>query len=196
MDSLLQVGYTQFMATPFQSPQLIRAEDLAASDMPEKFVELIDGKLIYMTPARKRHGRVASNIELMFRTLCASHPELDFGGSNDGFVVGRNPDTVLSPDASLYRARPDADTTWLEFAPEIVVEVMSPSNTRPAILSKRDRYFGAGTEQFWLVNVERCEVEIFHRDGRIVTAAEGARIAGEGVAAGMTIDLIEVFRER
>ena len=118
------------MAVVKERVTLMTAENLAAPGVPEKFVELVEGELVTMTPAGHRHNRVGLNLAFLFRQFCMDRPQLDYCGDNNGFFIKRNPDTVLSPDAALYRARPETGTTWLEFAPEIVVEVLSPSNSK------------------------------------------------------------------
>lgn len=171
-----------------------RVEDLDRADIPEKFVEIVEGELIEMTPAGKFHNRVAYNIQRLFDSFRSERPELDFGGDNEGFLVSRDPDTLLSPDACLFRKRPELEKTWLEFAPEIAVEVLSPSNSQSEIFYKRRLYFETGSEQFWQVDPEKKEIEFFHKDGRVVTVAGDETIEGEGIAAGMRISLAEVFK--
>lgn len=164
--------------------------------MPEKFVEIIEGELIQMTPADWYHNRVASNIEMVFRRFCSERRGLNFGGDNDGFLLKRNPDTLFSPDASLFKRRPRSkDRPWMEFAPEIVVEVLSPSNHPAELVYKRHTFFEAGTEQFWLVDAEKRQIQFYHRDGRIVTVTGDEVVEGEGIAQGMRIVLEEVFAE-
>src|SRR5688572_1730424 len=113
-----------------------RADDLLQPGMPEKFTEVIEGELIVREPAGKYHNRIASNFLVLFREFCKPHPELDYGNDNEGFLVQRKPDTLLSPDACLYRRRPSPDRGWMEFSPEIAVEVLSLSNTRAEIVYK------------------------------------------------------------
>jgi Uma2 family endonuclease len=172
----------------------VHADDLLRPDMPSKFVEIIDGDLIVMTPAGKYHNRVSSNFEFVFRLFCKSHPELDFGGDNDGFLISRNPDTLLSPDATLYRRRKDEGKTWLEFAPEIVVEIISPSNLISAIAFKRSRFFDAGSEQFWIVDPNARKIEFCFVDGRKIVAEGDETIDCEGIAKGLQIKLADVFK--
>ncbi len=184
------------MAVQMEHYRNLRVEDLELIGAPEKFVELIEGELIQMTPAGHKHNQFAYNVVKMFDRFSAGIEGLAYGFDNDGFLIQRNPDTLLSPDASLFRARPDSGTTWLEFAPEIAVEVLSPSNNATEMVLKRERYFTAGSEQFWLIDPETREIEIYHKDGRLIRGKGDAVIAGEGIAEGLEINLAEIFRER
>lgn len=182
------------MAVAESRTRLMTAEELTSPGVPEKFVELINGELVPMAPAGRSHNRTALNIAFAFRVFCSGRPGLDYCGDNDGFLIRRAPDTVLSPDACLFRARPDTGATWYEFAPEVVVEVLSPSNSRAEMAFKRERFFEAGSEQFWLVDPEAQTLDIFHRDGRIVPHDARATVIGEGIAAGLALPLPEVFQ--
>lgn len=184
------------MAVNLQRQPLLRVEDLELAGAPEKLVELIEGELVHMSPAGKFHNRVGWNIQLLFAEFCKDRPHLDWGGDNDGFLVKRNPDTLLCPDASLYVARPEPEGVWLEFAPEIAVEVLSPSNSPAEITFKRRRYFDSGTEQFWLVFPEERKIEIYFRDERVLKAQEPAVVEGAGIAEGLVVDLASVFKLR
>lgn len=184
------------MSLTIEENRTLTAEDLYSPDVPEKFVELIEGELIEMTPGNWRHAEVAYNIVKVFDRFCDERRDLKFCADNNGFLIGRDPDTVLSPDAALFRRRPNPTTPWYPFAPEIVVEVLSPSNSLTAMAFKRRRYFEAGTEQFWQVDLDKESVEIYHRDGRLVTAAGDETVQGEGIAEGMEISLSDVFQKR
>lgn len=170
-----------------------RAEDLLRPGMPEKFVEIIDGELSLMVPAKWEHNKIAWNLQNLFHDFRKARPDLRVGHDNDGFLVGRDPDTLLSPDASLFRRRPNSAGPWLEFAPEIVVEVLSDSNRRGEMFHKRKRFFDAGTEQFWIVDPEDCSIEFCFTDGRALIANGDAIVEGEGLVEGMRINLADIF---
>ncbi len=183
------------MTVTLSPPHHITAEEFAANEQWGKFTELIDGELISMTPARYKHNHVALRFVFLFAAFChGTGGRLRYGGDNDGFLLSRNPDTVLSPDASLFRNRPGLlDSTWLEFAPELVVEILSPSNTKSAIALKKGKYFAAGAEQVWIADVEKATLEIHFRDGRRLTATEDAEVECEGIARGLVVKLAEIF---
>ncbi|MCG3199189.1 MAG: Uma2 family endonuclease [Candidatus Omnitrophica bacterium] len=181
------------MTVQVRSHGSFRAEDLLAPGMPEKFVEIIDGELVTMTPAGKFHNRIAHRFEDLFDLFCRDQSDLDFGGYNDGFLLQREPDVLVSPDASLYRRRPEGEGPWLEFAPEIAVEVLSPSNTPAEIAHKTALYLQAGSEQVWIVDPEARSIEFIHRDGRRVRVEGDEVVRAEGIAEGLEIDLRTIF---
>lgn len=185
------------MSVIAESPRaLFRVEDLLRPGMPEKFVEVIEGELVVMTPAGWKHNKIGVRFIILFERFCETHPELDCGGDNDGFLLQRDPDVLLSPDASLFRHRERSDKPWMEFAPEIAVEVVSPGNSPTEIAYKRRKYFEAGAEQVWIARRETRSLEFHFRDGRCVTF-QGDEIAKcEGIAEGLEIDLRKLFAIR
>lgn len=172
-----------------------RAEDLLAPGMPEKFVEIVEGELVVMTPSGRRHNVVCNAIFLQFNAFCERHAGLECGAHNDGFLLKRGPDTLLCPDVSLFRARPDPSEPWLIFGPEIAVEVLSPSNTRTEMLYKIREYFAAGAEQVWIVDPIARSIDFHFKDGRLLSAHGDDVVIGEGIVAGMEIRLAEIFRK-
>jgi Uma2 family endonuclease len=170
-----------------------RAEDLLLPGAPEKNVEIIQGELVRMTPADLFHNRISLRFIEMFAAYCASRKDLMYGSNNDGFLLRRNPDVLLSPDASLFKKRRLGKGPWLEFAPEVVVEVISPSNTPAEMLYKRHLYFEAGAEQFWMADPPKKALELFFPDGRRVVAQGAEILRGEGIVEGVEIDLVKLF---
>ena len=61
-------------------------------------------------------------------------------------------------------------------APELVVEVLSPSNTAFEIRDKRKLCLENGSVQFWVADADQCEMEVWTPDGRSVTYRAGQQI--------------------
>ena len=64
----------------------------------------------------------------------------------------------------------------LEGAPDLVVEVLSPSNTAAEMLDRRNLCLGNGSREFWLVDIEHRQVEVSTPDGRSLTYRPGQSI--------------------
>jgi Uma2 family endonuclease len=64
----------------------------------------------------------------------------------------------------------------LEGAPDLVVEVLSPSNTAAEILDRRNVCLENGSREFWLVDVEHRQVEVSTPDGRSLAYKPGQSI--------------------
>lgn len=179
-----------------QEMETVRIYTASDTDIPEKFAEIIEGELIVVTPAGFYHNSIALNLHSIFRKFIATRPNLRHGGDNDGFLLRRTPFTLLSPDASLFYDRSPYTTTWLEFAPEIAVEILSPSNAAMEMVVKRHKYFEAGTQQFWLVDPDAKTLSIYYPDNKVLAARSGQKILGTGIAEGLELNLDDLFADR
>ena len=115
--------------------------------------ELLDGAL-HVTPlARRRHQDVVGRV---FRRL-AEHADTHGGRAYPGVNVDLDDATHLEPDVAYARSE---DTSGLGFdaAPELVVEVSSPSTRRFDLGAKRERYATGGVLEVWYVDLEADEV--------------------------------------
>jgi Uma2 family endonuclease len=120
--------------------------------------EIVDGKIVRMSPASFGHGRIA-------RRICRSLEdyELEQGGGyaipdNIGFLVNLPHRESFSPDAGWLATDTEPDfSRFVDGAPTFAVEIRSPNDYSPsaekAILAKIDDYFAAGTLVVWDVEL-------------------------------------------
>jgi Uma2 family endonuclease len=78
--------------------------------------------------------------------------------------------------AYLTRARWDASDQYLLGAPELVVEVLSPSNKAAKLIEKRKICLENGSLQFWVVDTDHRLVEVSTPDGHSITYKSGQQI--------------------
>jgi Uma2 family endonuclease len=78
--------------------------------------------------------------------------------------------------AYLTRARWDASDRYLMGAPELVVEVLSPSNKAAKLIEKRELCLENGSREFWTVNTDLRQVEVSTPDGHSITYKSGQQI--------------------
>ena len=180
------------MTVLWKKQNSVRLEDVTEREIEERNLEIWEGEVFELVPAGKRHNELAIKFLFLFDQFCSTRDNLYRAGDNDGFIVSRDPDTFLSPDAALFRIRSEGPGPWHDFSPEVVVEILSPENTKPEMVHKRDLYLRAGTEQFWLVDPDRRTIEIHFKDGRTMVASEGI-VDCEGIAEGLKMDLEKLF---
>ena len=129
---------------------------------------LFRGELQRMTPAGCRHGKVIVNVTVPLGHHVQVHGLGAVFGAETGFVLARNPDTVLAPDiAFIRRERIPASglpATFWEGAPDLAVEVRSPGDTGPEVAEKAASWLSAGTRVVWVVDPRRESVTI-HEPG-------------------------------
>ena len=111
------------------------------------------------------------------------------------------PDGLRAPDASYTpRARrPNGLQThgYSNVPPALVVEVLSPGNTRQEMTTKRRIYFAAGVELVWELDPLARTVAVWRADtpDPADTLAEGDTLTGEPVLPGFAVDLAELFAD-
>ena len=107
------------------------------------------------------------------------------------FVLAREPDTVRVPDLAVVRVeRVRVLADWrrpFSGAPELAVEIVSPSNQRWAIRSKVAEYLSAGTEVVWVVDPDAETVTTFRSLFTPVAAGTDETLDGGSVLPGLSI---------
>jgi Uma2 family endonuclease len=124
-------------------------EHKSLENLPFK-IELNARGAIEMSPATNRHGIYqmligATLLQLLDNGISISECSIE---TADGVKVADV--TWLSRDFLAIHG----DTTPFLVAPEICVEIISPSNSKQEILSKIGLYFGAGAKEVWTCNLE------------------------------------------
>ena len=128
-------------------------------DLPFK-IELNRWGRIEMSPASNRHALLQSRLAQWVRTAIGKGETLTEASiqTSDGVRV---PDVVWASDAFL--AEHDFETPFSR-APDICVEIISPSNSRLEMLDKTRLYLEAGATEVWLVS-ETGQLEVEDAEG-------------------------------
>lgn len=157
--------------------------------------ELIDGELIEVAPASSRPSRVGGRFYAQFvrqledKGLGWAYP------ADAGFILFDDRSTVRSPDAAFVsKVRlPDEPKGFVPVAPDLAVEVLSPSDRMADALSKVAMYLDAGVSLVWLVDPEQQTITIFRPD-RVIDVVQGdAVLDGGDVVPGLHIPLASIF---
>ena len=170
-------------------------EDFYALPDDEVKLELQAGVLISEPLPGFRHGRVAAAIAEL---LGAHVRRLRLGVvvSNDsGFLLARTPDTVRGPDVAFVsrdRVKTD-DPRAFPGAPDLAVEVLSPSNTPASMHAKVADYLAAGARRVWVVDVETHTVIVYA--SLLAPRYLGPKdfLDGEDVVSGFRLAVAELF---
>ncbi len=114
-----------------------------------------------------------------------------------GFILDRDPDTVRAPDiAFVRRSRADAELTekFWPGAPDLAVEVLSPSDTLFDLEDRVGDLLRAGALLVWLVHPRRRTVTVHRPDQPPRVLAETEALDGEDVITGFSSPLSRLFR--
>jgi Uma2 family endonuclease len=142
------------MSEALRRVDLLSAEDLFALDLPDARAELIQGEVFRMTPAGGEHGIIAMRIGARLLAFVEAERLGVVCAAETGFVVARDPDTVRAPDAAFVShqrmgAGPAPKKFW-PFAPDLAVEVISPSERAEDVQQRVRDWFAGGARRVWL----------------------------------------------
>ncbi len=176
--------------------KLMTAEELAELPDDGHKYELVRGELVTMAPAGRRSGRLGLWIG---RRLGGYVDERRLGetyGAGTGFLLERNPDLVLAPDAAFVRADRLAgmpEDGYLPLAPDLAVEVISSSERAGHVSAKVIDYLDAGVRLVWLIDPRRRTVTIYTPDRTAHILRPPDVLNGGDVLPGFRLPFAELF---
>lgn len=156
------------------SESLLTAEQFAELPEPPEGgkMELVQGKVCVGMSVSGTHGEGQIIIGAALREFAREH-QLGRATVETGYVLSRDPDTVVSPDAAWIRSAQlpggKLERRLIESAPTLAVEIVSPSDREGKVLEKVGRYLDAGTDRVWVVQDRTLSVIVFFREGPIET---------------------------
>jgi len=178
----------------------VTAQDLWRLGEGDVRRELVNGEVVEMAPVGGVHGRIASRTS---RRL-TEHAERHGGGEvltgDVGFVLNlpNDPDRVRAPDVSFVSTHrlpggniPDG---FIAGAPDLAVEILSPSDNPVEIQQKVRDYLEAGARLVWVIAPQARAVTVYRADGSARLLRERDSLDGEDVLPGLTIPLAELFQ--
>lgn len=175
--------------------KLMTAEELAQLPDDGYKYELIEGVLIKMAPPDPLHGERQARLAFHFVAYADQHGGRATGEA--GFHLEIDPDTVLAPDVtytSAARLPERRQRGFGKYAPDVAVEIDSPSTRRAERRRKVRAYHQAGTRLVLFVNDEKRTVTVEHADGRTEVLREGDVFDGGDVMPGFRLPVAEFFR--
>lgn len=132
--------------------------------------ELISGKVAAMSPRPTfNHNRVAENIDFIFRTYLRGKKCVPLG---DGYDLYLDEENQFIPDFMVVCDRDKIQPDGVHGAPDLVVEVLSPSTTKNDRLHKKEAYEKSGVQEYWIADPANKTVEQhLLQSGKLVLSA-------------------------
>lgn len=159
--------------------------------------ELVRGRVVREPPAGFEHGRRAVRIATPIDAWVREHGLGVVLAAETGFVLAEDPPTVRAPDVAFVAADrvPEGDDAagFARLAPDLAVEVVSPSNTMSQVYGKVSDYLDAGTALVWLVDPTSRTVTVFDANGEMRLRREGEELDGGDVLPGFRLAMTEIF---
>lgn len=184
------------MRTPAtDSDDLLTLDEFVRLPDDETRKELVRGRVVREPPANFEHGGLAAHIAHRLREFVAREDLGMVVGAETGFILFEEPPTVRAPDAAFVtRERlPEDRTGFAPLAPDLAVEVVSPSNTMPQIHDKVCDFLDAGTRTVWIIEPSRRTVMIYRSRDDIRLLTEEDTLDGGDVLPGFRVEVAELF---
>jgi Uma2 family endonuclease len=159
--------------------------------------ELVNGELRTMAPAGFGHGIIEVRIGARLSNFVEPR-QLGFVVSADtGFVLRKNPDTVRAPDCAFVQASrvPPGQPTlkFFEGAPDLAVEVVSPSDTVEELEEKIADYLNAGCQMVWVIHPKTKTITIHRPGAQPMVLRENDFLDGHDILPGFRCSVAEIF---
>ncbi len=177
--------------------KLMTADELAGTSIPGKVLELIRGHLVVREPPGTRHGAVAADLAYELGVFVREERLGQIFAQDTGFKIASDPDTVRGPDVafvSVEQLDRIPEEGYADLAPDLVVEVLSPSDRAGEVLAKIGDWLAAGTRFAWLIDPRRREARIFRADGSVSVIGEDGALDGEDVLPGFSCPLHAILQ--
>lgn len=161
--------------------------------------ELVNGEVLEMAPVGGVHGQIVSRITRRLAEFVEGQGAGEVLVGDVGFVLSLagDPERVRAPDvAFVARDRMPAGGLpdgFVRGAPDLAVEVLSPTDNPLAIQQKLRDYLDAGSRLVWLVAPQARTVTVYRQDGSARLLRETEILDGEEVLAGFHMPLSDLF---
>ena len=158
-------------------------------DTPQGFpYELRHGELFQVAPPKMEHSRVQRRLRRLLEDAAGDGAVVDKEVAFRGLPEG---EYRVADVALISTARWEGAVSYLFGAPELVIEILSPSNTKGEIAERAKLCLENGSIQFWVADLDRKQVEVLVEGGRAAYKS-GQRIP-LFFAEGQTIAVDAIF---
>ena len=173
------------------------AEELLAMPRDGKRCELVEGELRVMSPAGNEHGAITVRLTWRLAKYIEQNHLGTVFAAETGFIVGRSPDTVRAPNIAFVSqtrldATGDVEGYW-PGAPDLAVEVTSPSDSFSEVEAKAPCWLAAGATLVWVVDPQQKNVTMYRSRDEIRVLDHDSELDAPELLPGWKVPLADVF---
>ena len=164
----------------------------------DKRRELIDGVPYLMSAPSRRHQKLLGKLFIQFDNLLKGKPcEVYFSPFDVRLNADTLDNTVVQPDLLIVCDKAKLNDTGCKGAPDMVVEILSPSTSRHDRILKFKTYLKSGIREYWIINPDTgiLDVNILSNGNYITHPYAAEDTVPVHILEGCTINLPEVFEE-
>jgi Uma2 family endonuclease len=176
-------------------PKRATAADLERLSAKGEQYELIEGELVPMPPVGDEQGETTVSLSAEV-TVFVRRNGLGRCRGDTGFLIARDPDTVLAPDFSFTtkeRVAPRPSRSWGTIIPDLVLENRAPSTSEREAREKMERWLQVGVKVGWDMDPIRRRLTIYQPGQAPVTLGEDDTLTCEELLPGFSLALRDLF---
>jgi Uma2 family endonuclease len=161
--------------------------------------ELVKGELRSMSPAGQEHGAVAAEMLGALMPFIRQHNLGRVYAAETGFILRRQPDTVRAPDVAFVGADRLAITSrsaegYFPGAPDLAVEVISPSDRYTEVEAKVEEWLDAGAQVVVVLDPRRQVAKVYAAGVAVESLSIEDQLALPDLLPGWSVALRDIFR--
>ena len=151
--------------------------------------EVVNGEIRIMPPAKAKHAHIVARLSAALIRQLDENLAVVWTGSF-GLVIRKAPLTSRIPDIAVFKlATMNEQDGYIHSAPQLLVEVLSPGNTRREREEKLGDYASIGVPEVWVISPEARTVEVLLlEDGRL----HSTQVLARGVLTPKLFPLVNV----
>ena len=175
---------------------LLTADDLLALPRDGNKYELIRGVLVSKMGTGDPHGITVSRISGLIFNYTEANDYGEARSGEPGYHLDFEPDTVRCPDVAWIAPGrvPPRTHGFPSLAPDLAIEVKSPSNSNPEMAAKAWLWLSYGSWQAWVADPERVTVTVYRPGITPVILSEDDVIDGGDLLPGFSSPVWRLFR--
>ena len=157
--------------------------------------ELVHGYLVRDQAPGFEHAAIAANTVFHLK-VWARQTAAGCVTGEGGYKLQSDPDTVRVPDVTFVsreRLASGRPTGFVEGAPDLAVEIVSPNDRMSAVIDKVREYFDAGAAQVGVVVPTNRTVMIHRSPQDVSVLSDSDTLVGEGPVAGLELSVADIF---
>ncbi|MCX6045558.1 MAG: Uma2 family endonuclease, partial [Chloroflexi bacterium] len=177
-----------------QQPQLYRRTHGFSNSL---YAPFLGHNLSYIDYTGDEHGIIESEIARYLGNFNVTRKLGWVLTGEVGVYTRYEPDTVRGVDVIFISRKRLAAPSGkaLQVAPELVVEIVSPTDRWSELRSKIAEYFAIGVERVWIVEPGKKQLLVYRTPTEFIQLAEQETVHGEGILEGFALPLHELFAE-
>lgn len=149
-----------------------------------------------MSPTGYEHGNIEAKLAAKLYSFVSTHKLGRVQSGEVGIFTHRNPDTVRGVDLLFItneRYAKRKSPSYLDIAPDLVVEIMSPDDRWMEVTEKLREYFAIGVRLVWIIAPKTRSVYAYRTVTDVREFTEKDDLPGDEILPGFSIKVEELF---